>query len=317
MSAEPESADRRELMKRALARIKELEQRLESSAGRQKEPIAVVGLACRFPGGVTSPGEYWQFLSEGGDAIRLFPSDRLDAAADANMPYGGFIDGIDQFDPAFFGITPREARSMDPQQRLLLETVWQALEDAGQAPDELQASRTGVFVGITTNDYGDLIDELAPELSDVYVATGNALNAAAGRLAFTFGLRGPCLAIDTACSSSLVALHLAVQSLRSGESDAALAGGVNLHHQPGKKPASSPWANAHALSMDGRCKTFDQSADGYVRAEGCGGGRPQAPAADAEAAGRPRARRRRRHRGQPRRAQERPDGGRTGPRSAR
>jgi acyl transferase domain-containing protein/NADPH:quinone reductase-like Zn-dependent oxidoreductase/short-subunit dehydrogenase/acyl carrier protein len=267
MSTESAPADRRELMKRALARIEELEQRLKATERRTKEPIAIVGMACRFPGGVGSPDEYWRFLCEGGDGIRPFPPERCDSTDGAEALYGGFVENVDQFDAAFFGITPREARSMDPQQRLLLETTWHALEDAGQAPDELQGSRTGVFVGITTNDYGDLLDELAPDLTDVYVATGNALNAAAGRISFVLGLQGPCMALDTACSSSLVAVHLACRSLTAGECELALAGGVNLVLRPDASKLFAQWG---MMAPDGRCKTFDAAADGFVRSEGCG-----------------------------------------------
>ena len=180
--------------------------------------------------------------------------------------FGGFIEDIDQFDPLFFGISPREAVSMDPQQRLLLEVSWEALERAGVAHERLAISQTGVFVGITTNEYAQLLASSGAEL-DAYFNTGNALNAAAGRLSYTLGLQGPCMAIDTACSSSLVAVHLAVMSLRLGECDQALAGGVNLILSPGGSVALS---QAGMLAPDGRCKTFDASADGYVRSEGCG-----------------------------------------------
>jgi acyl transferase domain-containing protein/acyl carrier protein len=267
MSTESAPADRRELMKRALARIEELEQRLKATERPPKEPIAIVGMACRFPGGVSSPDEYWRFLCEGGDGIRPFPPERCDSTDTAEALYGGFVEQVDQFDATFFGITPREARSMDPQQRLLLETTWHALEDAGQAPDELQGSRTGVFVGITTNDYGNLLDDLAPDLTDVYVATGNALNAAAGRISFVLGLQGPCMALDTACSSSLVAVHLACRSLTAGECELALAGGVNLVLRPDASKLFAQWG---MMARDGRCKTFDAAADGFVRSEGCG-----------------------------------------------
>ena len=179
---------------------------------------------------------------------------------------GGFLSQVDRFDAQFFGISPREAATMDPQQRLLLETATEALESAGLATDRLSGSATGVFVGITTSDYGQLLRVGGPEHSDVYSATGSALNAAAGRVSFTYGFQGPCLSVDTACSSSLVAVHLACQSLRSGESDLALAGGVNVILSPDAMVLFSKWG---MMAPDGACKTFDAAADGFVRAEGC------------------------------------------------
>ena len=188
--------------------------------------------------------------------------------ADQNIAwYGGFLDQIDRFDPKFFGITPREATSLDPQQRLVLEVSWEALERAGLAPDRLNGSLTGIFLGITTNDYAQLAKLGGPQQLDVYTATGTALNAAAGRVAYTLGLQGPCMSIDTACSSSLVAVHLACQSLRNGESDLALAGGVNAILTPDAFVCFSKWG---MMAPDGRCKTFDARADGFVRGEGCG-----------------------------------------------
>ena len=185
------------------------------------------------------------------------------------MPfYGGFLDQVDLFEPAFFGISGREAESMDPQQRLLLEVAWEALENAGIARHAICAvSSTGVFVGITTSDYARLAVANDSTDLDVYTATGGALNVAAGRLSYVFGLNGPAMAVDTACSSSLVAVHLACQSLRERECDLALAGGVNVLLAPEPFICFSKWG---MMAPDGRCKTFDERADGFVRGEGCG-----------------------------------------------
>jgi acyl transferase domain-containing protein/aryl carrier-like protein len=240
--------------------------------------IAVIGLGCRFPGGVTDPESFWDLLEHGRDAITPVPSDRWDAASlydpdpeavgKTYTRHGGFLEGVDLFDPRFFGVTPREAASMDPQQRLLLEVSWSALEDAGQPPDRLMGTRTGVFVGICSSDYATLQTRHGgPGRLDAYFGTGNALSVAAGRLSYGLGLQGPSLAVDTACSSSLVAVHLACRSLRSGESRLALAGGVNLMLAP---ETTINFSRARMLAADGRCKTFDQAADGYVRSEGCG-----------------------------------------------
>ncbi|HEX2909582.1 MAG TPA: SDR family NAD(P)-dependent oxidoreductase [Chloroflexia bacterium] len=242
------------------------------------EPIAIVGMACRFPGGANSPEEFWQLLVNRVDAVKEVPGDRwdMDAYYDPNPETPGksatreaaFLDRVDLFDAGFFGIAPREAASMDPQQRLLLEVAWEALENAGLPSSKVSGSRTGVFIGITSNDYSQLLLKLEdPAKLDTYFATGNFLNVAAGRLSYVLGLQGPSMAVDTACSSSLVAIHLACQSLRTGESDAALAGGVNLMLSPNGTVTLS---TARMLSKDGRCKTFDANADGYGRGEGCG-----------------------------------------------
>ena len=239
------------------------------------EPIAIVGIGCRFPD-ADGPDAFWTLLRDGVDAIGEIPSNRPHLAAacdaDASVPgttrarWGGFLRDVDRFDARFFGIAPREAARMDPQQRLLLEVAWEALEDAGMPPDRLAGSRTGVFVGIASNDYGQL--QLSdPALIDPYVGSGNALSIAANRLSYVFDLTGPSLAIDTACSSSLVAVHLACRSLLDGESTAALAGGVNLILTPG---ITINFDQAGAMASDGRCKTFDARADGYVRGEGAG-----------------------------------------------
>ena len=208
------------------------------------------------------------------DAIHVAARRHLDAspamraATTAALRGAGLtVDDIDGFEPSFFGMSPREAVGVDPQQRLLLEVAWEALEHAGVAADQLDGSLTGVFVGITSTDYAQRIDVTDPARSDIYLATGTALNVAAGRIAFTLGLRGPCMAIDTACSSSLVATHAACQSLRDRESNLVLAGGVNVMLSPEPFVLISKWG---MLSPDGRCKTFDASANGFVRGEGCG-----------------------------------------------
>ncbi len=252
----------------------ELQKRLDSQDTLRHEPIAVVGLSCRFPG-AADPDRFWDLLRSGREAIVDVPPERWDAAAHYDptpgLPgkmytrRGGFLRGIDRFDASFFGIAPREAVSLDPQQRLLLEVAWEALENAGVAPDSLMGSATGVFVGACHMDYLELFDDLS--LVDAYVATGNSLSLASGRLSYTLGLQGPSLTVDTACSSSLVALHLACQSLRLGECGLALAGGTNLVVTP---KTSVALCELRALSPDGRCKTFDANADGYVRGEGCG-----------------------------------------------
>ena len=242
------------------------------------EPIAIVGMGCRFPGGALDPRRFWELLREGRDAIGPIPANRWDTDyfydADKDAPgkmytrSGGFLSQVDGFDPAFFAITPREAMSMDPQQRLFLEVSWEALEDAGLPASNLQGSATGVFTGIGTSDYVWLQQGTGDfEGLDAYHATGNALSAAAGRLSFFLGLKGPSLAVDTACSSSLVAVHLACQSLRLREINLALAGGVSLILAPQNSIAFS---RARMMAPDGRCKTFDAQADGYGRGEGCG-----------------------------------------------
>ena len=239
------------------------------------EPIAVISMACRFPGADT-PEAFWQLLQDGADLVQPIPATRWPVADyyDPQRPLPGkmytqeaaFIDAVDQFDPLFFGIAPREALGMDPQHRLLLELSWEALERAGLAQQTLVDSPTGVFVGIGEGEYGSLNGDPLTAL-DTYAATGRGHSVAAGRLAYTLGLQGPTLAVDTACSSSLVAIHLACQSLRLGECDLALAGGVNLMLSPASHIALS---QMQALAADGRCKTFAAAADGYGRGEGGG-----------------------------------------------
>lgn len=238
--------------------------------------LAIVGMACRLPGGVNTPDDYWQLLAGAKDAITPIPDSRWKSAdfhnPDATVPgkitsaFGGFLDDIDQFDAQFFGISPREALQLDPQQRLLLETTWESLENAGISSDALHGHEVGVFVGTRGSEYFDY--QAGGDLNrvDAWHATGNALSTAAGRLSFSFGWTGPSLAVDTACSSSLVAFHLACESVRKGESEMALAAGVNLLLSPISSIGTS---KAEMLSGDGRCKSFSSRADGYVRSEGC------------------------------------------------
>ena len=268
----------RDLLREATLQIRSLRSELETTRQQQSEPIAIIGMACRFPGGADSPEAYWELLRNGVDAITDIPSQRWNVAAhyapDADAPgkmytrSGGFINDIDQFDPQFFGISPREAHSLDPQQRLLLEVSYTALENAGQPPFDLRGSRTGVFIGVSFDDYAQL-SVRSGDLTriDAHSSLGNTRSIAAGRLAYTFGFQGPTMQLDTTCSSSLLAVHLACQSLRSGESNLALAGGVNLMLSP--EPTIG-FCKLKALAPDGRCKTFDAAADGYGRGEGCG-----------------------------------------------
>ncbi|HAG84336.1 MAG TPA: polyketide synthase, partial [Cyanobacteria bacterium UBA12227] len=265
-------------LQKSLFVIQKLKSKLSEIEQAKTEPIAIVGMGCRFPGGADNPEAFWKLLSNGVDAVAEIPYDRWDIDTyfdpDPCVPgkiytrHGGFLQQIDQFDPQFFGISPREALSLDPQQRLLLEVSWEALENAGLAPNQLVGSQTGVFVGMGQNDYLKLEMKFSEaEQIDTYKGTGNGFCFASGRLSYVLGLQGPNLAIDTACSSSLVSVHLACQSLRAGECNLALAGGVQLILSP---EVSIFLSKARALSPDGRCKTFDASANGYGRGEGCG-----------------------------------------------
>ena len=245
------------------------------------EPIAIVGIGCRLPGGVRSPQGFWELLREGRDAIGEVPASRWDLARHydpdplrplhQHVRHGGFLDDIDQFDAAFFGVSPREAACMDPQQRLLLEVAWRALEDAGQPADELRGQPVGVVVGISSADYSSLLwassQGYAVPDNEPFLLPGNTGCIAANRLSYAFDLRGPSFTVDTACSSSLVAVHLACESLWRGEAAAALAGGVQALIHPG---IQASFCKAGLLSPEGRCKSFDASADGYVRSEGAG-----------------------------------------------
>ncbi len=272
--------DRRAIITDALRKIDDLTARLEIAEKASTEPIAVVGMACRFPGGVDNPDQYWELLTQGRSGIVRVPAERWDAdqyyTDDHTVPgticnrEGGFLTTWQpgEFDAEFFSISPREAAAMDPQQRLLLEVACEALEDTGIPAQAIRGTQTAVFVGLTAYDYMvTLSGGLQPEDLDAYIPTGNAANFAAGRLAYFLGARGPAVVVDTACSSSLTAIHLACQSLRARESDAAVVGGTNLLLSPGTSIACSRWG---MLSPDGLCKTFDAGADGYVRSEGCG-----------------------------------------------
>jgi len=265
-----------ELIRKAYNKIRRLEAQLHSAEQQRREGIAVIGIGCRVPG-ANNPGEFWRILRDGLDMIREVPAERWDAnayySADPDTPgkthtrRGGYLDGIERFDAQFFGISPREAASLDPQQRLLLEVTWEALEHAGIAADRMPENSAGVFIGIMGSDYRHLMLSRSPEEIDPYQSTGSSCSVAAGRIAYTFGFRGPAVAVDTACSSSLVAVHQACQSLRQNECDLALAGGVNLILSP---MIDLSYAKTTALSPDGRCKTFDASANGFGRGEGCG-----------------------------------------------
>ncbi|MCU0680763.1 MAG: type I polyketide synthase [Polyangiaceae bacterium] len=262
-------------VKRALLVIEELQARLDAAEQARTEPIAIIGVGCRFPGGADGPEAFWRLLSEGRDAIVEVPAERwsLDdwydpdpgALGKMSSRFGGFVPTMGDFDAPFFGISPREAAALDPQQRLLLEVGWEAFEDAGQPVEALVGSRTGVFVGIGNADYA--LQQALGGPMDAYASTGSNLGVAAGRVAYALGLQGPVFALDAGCASSLVAVHLACQSLRNGEADLALAGGVNALLSPHSYVAIS---QLQALAPDGRCKTFDASADGFVRGEGCG-----------------------------------------------
>ena len=268
--------DRRALLQSSLQALEAMEAKLASVERAKTEPIAIIGMSCRFPG-ANNVDEFWQLLREGRDTVRDLPPERrritdsLGAPAPGEngrpMWRGGFLNGLDMFDPQFFGITPREALTMDPQHRMALEVSWEALERAGLAAEQLQNSLSGVFLGISTNDYGNIVRRQGYDNMDAYAATGGSMNVAAGRISFTLGLQGPCIAVDTACSSSLVAIHLAVQSLRGRDCNMALAGGVNAVILPDGFISFGNWG---MMASDGRCKTFDSRADGFVRSEGCG-----------------------------------------------
>lgn len=263
-------------LQRAMFALKETQDQLDALQRRQTEPIAIVGMACRFPGGATTPEAFWRLLCEGRDAVGEIPPDRWNADAfydpDPAKPgkmvtrRGGFLERIDEFDNHFFGISEREAARIDPQHRMLLELAWEALEDAGLPPARLRGTKVGVFIGIAVSEYGMMLCSNL-EQTGAHALTGTSLCLAANRLSFTYGLQGPSLALDTACSSSLVATHLACQSIRNGDCEAALVGGSSLLLSP---IATVNLTKAGFCSPDGCVRAFDAAAAGFVRSEGGG-----------------------------------------------
>ena len=264
-------------LQKAYSTIQLLRRQLNQLEQSKSEAIAIIGMGCRAPD-AKNPDELWNLIRSGKDAVSEIPASRWDAKSyfdprpgtpgKSYTMHGGFIEGVDQFDASFFQISAREAESMDPQQRLLLEVTWEALENAGIPPSTLFGSLTGVFIGVTSSDYGLL--QASPQMQmevNPYFNTGTPLNACAGRISYTLGLNGPSIALDTACSSSLSAIHQACNSLRLKDCDVAITGGVNLILSP---LLNITLSSAGMMSADGRCKTFSEDANGYVRGEGCG-----------------------------------------------
>jgi len=266
-------------LQKAFYFLKQADEKIAKLEKERAEPIAIIGLGCRFPGGGNTPDNFWQILEQGVDTIREIPKERwdVDAYYDSHpgtlgkmyTRYGGFLtENIDFFDAQFFGIAPKEVELMDPQQRLVLEVTWEALENASINPYDLRGTSTGIFIGVCNHDFSDVVSKNLPdEEKEFYLLTGNTISILSGRMAYILGLTGPSVSMDTACSSSLTALHEACQSLRSGECNLALSGGVNILLNP---DIHMGFCAANALAPDGHCKTFDARGDGYVRGEGCG-----------------------------------------------
>src|SRR5215475_14259056 len=267
--SDQEVRDLKDALRQSLHKIRDLKWSLEAAENASSQPIAIVGMSCRAPGGLASPESYWSLLESGGDGVGPLPRRwsrelmrRLEVVTGGLTKEGGFLHDVDQFDASFFGIAPREALEMDPQQRLILEAVWEALERAGIRPESLGQSRTGVYLGSMAGDYGTR----SLETTTIWTSTGTTSSVLAGRVSYVLGLEGPAMTVDTACSSALTAVHLACQGLRQGECDLALAGGVQVMCSPGLLLGMG----ADAGAPDGRCKAFSAGADGAGWSEGCG-----------------------------------------------